>query len=67
MHRNELAQAVQEVTQNSLELAFVDWDYIGDNPEKDAKEAGLALIVVKLAEAKTGIINSKMHGFLSLA
>jgi len=50
-----------------VEAAFVDQGYIGDNPEKDSKEAGIALIAVKLAEAKTGIINSKMHGFLSLA
>ena len=52
----ELAQAVQEVTQNSVEVAFVDQGYTGPLPEKDAKEAGLELIVVKLPEAKKGFV-----------
>ena len=52
----ELAQAVQEVTQNSVEVAFVDQGYTGPLPEKDAKEAGIELIVVKLPEAKKGFV-----------
>lgn len=52
----ELAHAVQEITQNSVEVAFVDQGYTGDNPEKDAKEAGIELIVVKLPEAKKGFV-----------
>ena len=52
----ELAQAVQEMTQNSVEIAFVDQGYTGDNPKHDAKEAGIKLIVVKLPEAKKGFV-----------
>lgn len=52
----ELTQAVQAVTQNSVEVAFVDQGYTGDTPEQDAKEAGIELIVVKLPEAKKGFV-----------
>ncbi len=52
----ELAQAVQVVTQSSVEVAFVDQGYTGPLPEKDAKEAGIDLIVVKLLEAKKGFV-----------
>src|SRR6266508_1405948 len=50
----ELAEAVQEVTQNSVEVAFVDQGYTGDQAEQEAKAAGIDLIVVKLPEAKKG-------------
>jgi transposase len=52
----ELAKAVQEVTQNSVEVAFVDQGYTGDDPKNDAQESGIELIVVKLAEAKKGFV-----------
>jgi transposase len=52
----ELAHAVQEVTQNSVEVAFVDQGYTGPLPEKEAKEAGIELIVIKLPEAKKGFV-----------
>jgi transposase len=52
----ELAQVVQEVTQNSVEVAFADQGYTGPLPEKDAKEASIELIVVKLPEAKKGFV-----------
>jgi transposase len=52
----ELAQAVQNVTQNSVEVAFVDQGYTGDNPKGDAKDAGMELIVVKLPEDKKGFV-----------
>jgi transposase len=52
----ELAHAVQEVTQNSVEVAFVDQGYTGPLPEKEAKEEGIELIVVKLPEAKKGFV-----------
>jgi transposase len=52
----ELAEAVQEVTHNSVEVAFVDQGYTGDDPKNDAEEAGIELIVVKLPEAKKGFI-----------
>lgn len=52
----ELAAKVQEVTKQSVKAAFVDQGYTGDQPEQDAKESGIELIVVKLAEAKKGFV-----------
>ena len=52
----QLAQDVQEVTQNSVEVAFVDEGYTGDNAKADAQEAGIELILVKLPEAKKGFV-----------
>jgi len=52
----KLAEEVQEVTQNSVEVAFVDQGYTGDDPKNEAKEAGIELIVVKLPEAKKGFV-----------
>lgn len=52
----ELAEAVQEATQRSVEIAYVDQGYTGDEPKQDAKEAGIELIVVKLPDAKKGFV-----------
>ena len=52
----KLAEEVQAATANSIEVAFVDQGYTGDDPKNDAKEAGIELIVVKLAEAKKGFV-----------
>lgn len=52
----ELAEAVQEVTQSSVKVAFVDQGYTGDNPKNYAKNAGIELMVVKLSEAKKGFV-----------
>lgn len=52
----QLAQDVQEVTQHSVEVAFVDEGYTGDDAKADAKEAGIELSVVKLPEAKKGFV-----------
>jgi transposase len=52
----QLAEEVQEVTQNSVEVAFVDQGYTGDQAEQDAQEAGIQLIVVKLPQAKKGFV-----------
>lgn len=49
---NGLVEAVQEVTQNSVEVAFVDKVYTGNDPKNDAKDVGIELIVVKLSEAQ---------------
>jgi transposase len=51
-----LAEAVQAVTQNSVEVAFVDQGYTGDDPKHDAQAAGIEWIVVKLPEAKKGFV-----------
>lgn len=52
----ELAVKVQEVTNQSVKVAFVDQGYTGNQPEQDAKESGIELIVVKLAETKKGFV-----------
>ncbi len=52
----ELAQAVQEATGQSVEIAFVDAGYTGDAPAEAAKEHGIRLEVVKLPEAKRGFV-----------
>src|SRR5829696_3112310 len=50
----ELAEAVQEVTGESVELAFVDQGYTGEAAAESAAAHGLRLEVVKLPEAKRG-------------
>jgi transposase len=52
----QLAQQVQEVTEQHVEVAFVDQGYTGEEPEQAAAEHDLRLIVVKLPEAKKGFV-----------
>ena len=52
----ELAQAVQDVTDGRVEVAFVDQGYTGAKPEQDAADHGIQLEVVKLPEAKRGFV-----------
>ena len=52
----QLAAAVQEVTGDSVELAFVDQGYTGDAAVQAAKEQGMRLEVVKLPQAKRGFV-----------
>lgn len=52
----ELSQAVQEVTGQNVEVAFVDQGYTGQQPQADAARAGLKLEVVKHHEAKRGFV-----------
>ena len=52
----QLAQAVQEVTENSVHLAFVDQGYTGEEGDKAAKKHGMELHVVKLPQAKRGFV-----------
>ena len=51
-----LAQQVQAATGNSVEVAFVDQGYTGDQPAADAQARGIRLEVVKLPIAKHGFI-----------
>jgi len=37
-------------------LAYVDQEYTGDEPDADAAGCGIHLVVVKLAEAKRGVV-----------
>ncbi|GIL12539.1 MAG: IS5 family transposase [Chloroflexota bacterium] len=52
----QLAQAVQEATGETVEVAFVDQGYTGDEAAHAAQEHGLRLEVVKLPEAKKGFV-----------
>jgi len=52
----QLAQAMQETTGQSVQMAFVDQGYSGDDAEDDAYEHEIALQVVKLPQAKKGFV-----------
>lgn len=52
----ELAAKVQEVTSGTVEIAFVDQGYTGENAAKQASKAGIELEVVKHTEAKKGFV-----------
>jgi len=52
----ELARQVQDVTQQSVEVAFVDQGYTGDEPAQAAQSQGMELLVIKLPEAKKGFV-----------
>ena len=52
----ELARAVQEVTNEHVELAYVDQGYTGEGAADAAAEQGIHLEVVKLPEAKRGFV-----------
>lgn len=51
-----LAQAVQEVTGETVELAYVDQGYTGEKAAAAARQEGIQLEVVKLSEAKRGFV-----------
>ena len=51
-----LAEAVQEATGRSVEVAFVDAGYTGDRPAEAAASHGIRLEVVKLDGAKRGFV-----------
>jgi transposase len=53
---DELATKIQEVTGDSVEVAFVDQGYTGDQPAADAEKHGIQLEVVKLPSAKRGFV-----------
>jgi transposase len=51
-----LAEQVQEVTGEHVEIAFVDQGYTGEEAAADAEEHGIQLEVAKLPEAKKGFV-----------
>jgi transposase len=51
-----LAETVQAVTGQTVEVAFVDQGYTGETPAADAATHGIRLEVVKLADAKRGFV-----------
>ncbi len=51
-----LSKAVQEATGESVEIAYVDQGYTGDDPKQAAEKHSIQLEVVKLPEAKKGFV-----------
>ena len=52
----ELAEKIQEVTGDHVEIAFVDQGYTGKDAAKQASDHGIQLEVVKHTEAKKGFV-----------
>jgi transposase len=52
----QLARAVQEVTGETVQVAYVDQGYTGDDAAEAAETHGIRLEVVKHAEAKRGFV-----------
>ena len=52
----QLAAAVQEATGDTVEVAYVDQGYTGEQPAADAAGHGIRLEVVKHTEAKRGFV-----------
>lgn len=53
---SELAKRVQEETGETVEIAYVDQGYTGENAAEAAEEHGIKLEVVKLPTAKRGFV-----------
>src|SRR5919206_14169 len=52
----QLAQAVQDATGKTVELAYVDQGYTGERPATEAETHGMRLEVVKHEQAKRGFV-----------
>ncbi|SRR5712692_1838499 len=52
----QLAHDIQTITGDSVELAYVDQGYTGDEPAQAAQQHGIQLEVVKLPQAKKGFV-----------
>ena len=51
-----LAEQIQTVTGDSVEVAFADQGYTGEQAVQDAQKHGIKLEVIKLPEAKKGFV-----------
>ena len=52
----ELTEQIQQVTGQSVQMAFVDQGYTGEQTAAEAQANGIRLEVVKLSEAKKGFV-----------
>ena len=52
----QLTEQIQQVTGESVQIAFVDQGYTGEDAAQAAAEHGIELLVVKLPEAKRGFV-----------
>ena len=57
----DLVEEVQQATGESVEVAFVDQGYTGEEPAEQAAKRGIRLIVVKLEEAKKGFVPRRLR------
>lgn len=62
-----LCQAVQEATSETVEVAWADQGYTGQQASQDAKASGIELRVVKLPEARKGLCCCRGAGWWSAA
>jgi transposase len=53
---SKLAEKIQQVTGEAVEIAFVDQGYTDEQPAQDAEAHGIQLEVVKLPTAKQGFV-----------
>lgn len=53
---DDLAATVQQVTGETVQVAFVDQGYSGEEAKKQAEQHGIDLLVVKHSEAKKGFV-----------
>jgi transposase len=53
---DDLTREIQQVTGQSVQLAYVDQGYTGAQPKQDAAKHGIELCVVKLPQAKQGFV-----------
>lgn len=51
-----LSEELQEATGESVEIAYVDQGYTGEDAAEQARRHGIELVVVKLEEAKRGFV-----------
>jgi hypothetical protein len=52
----QLTQAVQAIVEESLQVAFVDQGYTGENPAAAAAQEGIQLQVIKHHETRHGFV-----------
>ena len=52
----QLAAEIQEVTGESVKVAYADQGYTGEQPRADAAASGIELQIVRLPEAKKGFV-----------
>jgi hypothetical protein len=64
---SKLAEAVQQITGNNVELAYVDQGYAGENAVQAAARHGIQLEVVKHREARRGFLLLPAAGWSNAA
>lgn len=52
----QLCAMLQEVTGQSVEMAWADQGYTGENAKNQAAEPSIGLRIIKLPEAKKGFV-----------